>query len=217
MKFSDRLADHVKDLWVTASEKPFVTAMATGTLEEDRFRYYMLQDYLYLQDYTDLLQHMLTYTEAPALKDFLTQTMEVVREETFQVHLPNMKKLGISDEEIEAGERSGVIKEYVQYMRKQLEEEGLLAGLTALLQCSWVYAYIGESVTKTYSEEIARSPYKSWFDSYTSRGYCEANQNWIDLIDKETAAISPKKTETLLQIFETCAGYENRFWDVLYE
>ena len=33
---------------------PFVTQMADGTLPTEKFRYYMLQDYLYLKDYVKI-------------------------------------------------------------------------------------------------------------------------------------------------------------------
>ena len=62
MKFSDILYAHAKDLWEEAAEKPFVIAMADGTLDPARFRYYMLQDYLYLLDYIDILRSIRTYT-----------------------------------------------------------------------------------------------------------------------------------------------------------
>ena len=105
--------------------------------------------------------------------------------------------------------------EYLQYMRNLLPQEGLLAGLTALLQCSWAYAYIGQNVCAKYREELSRSPYKSWFDAYTCPEYIEANQKWIDLLDKETADIPSNLAEKLRLIFRKCAEYENRFWDVM--
>ena len=93
---------------------------------------------------------------------------------------------------------------------------GIAAGLTALLQCSWVYAYIGQSVTARYADEVAVSPYRSWFGAYTSDEYLKSNREWIEWLDGETKGIGEEETENLCKIFETCAGYENRFWDALY-
>ena len=38
MKYTQTLFEKAEDLWKEAAEKPFVTEMAEGTLEIDRFR-----------------------------------------------------------------------------------------------------------------------------------------------------------------------------------
>lgn len=216
MKFSDILYEHAADLWEEAAKKPFVVEMAEGTLSPDRFRFYMLQDYLYLQDYIDILKSFQTFTNKPSLRAFLDRIIEETEQETYRVHVPNMKKIGVRDEDIRNAERSGVIEEYVEYMRRQLRDSGLLAGLTTLLQCSWVYAYIGRKVTERYSEYLEKSPYRSWFAAYTCPEYIDANQMWIDVLDRETEEIAQKDAEKLCRVFRQCAIYENQFWDFLY-
>ena len=216
MNLSQLLSARAKSLWKEAAEKPFVTEMARGCLSKDRFRRYMLQDYLYFLDYIDILTCMLSYTEDPELQAFLRGIIRGTEKETGLVHLPNMEKMGISREEIEQCEKAEVLSEYVDYMKRALQDGGLAAGLTALLQCSWVYAYIGQTVTSQYADEIEDSPYKGWFDAYTIKDYISANQAWIDLVDRETADISEERADQLCEVFVTCAGFENRFWDYLY-
>lgn len=217
MKLSDRLYDRVRTLWKEAAEKPFVTEMAEGTLAEGLFRRYMLQDYLYLLAYIDILGSTLQLSANPRLSGFLRDTIEATRNETERVHLPNMEKIGISGEEISSCQPAGIVVEYLDFMRSLLREEGLLAGLTALLQCSWIYAYIGQILIGKYHEEIQASPYRSWFVAYTCPEYLESNRKWIDVLDEETAGIEKEEADRLCSIFERCAGYENRFWDMLYQ
>ena len=209
MKLSDTLYTEVKNLWKEAAEKPFVIEMAKGTLDEERFRHYMIQDYLYLQDYMDILNLILAHASDPGLRAFLRSTIEETKNETERVHVPNMRKIGISDEELSGCGRESVIIEYVGYMKRQLEEKGLLAGLTAMLQCSWVYAFVGKTLTEKCPDEIAASPYLSWFEAYTCADYILANQNWIDVLDAKTADIGREAAEDLADIFVTCARYEN--------
>lgn len=214
-KLSDKLRLQAADLWAEAADKPFVREMAEGTLPEDRFRNYMLQDFLYLQDYIEILRLTLNYTEDPALRGFLDRITEETLHETYRVHLPNMKRLGVSDDEIAGCAREPVIEEYVRYMREQLEEGGLRAGLTALLQCSWVYAYIGQKTDEKYHMSVLSSPYRFWFEAYTCEDYIRANDMWIEALDGICAELSEEETESLCRIFRTCAEYENRFWDTL--
>ena len=217
MKFSDKLYAGVNDLWREAADKPFVREMALGTLSEKRFRNYMIQDYLYLLDYIEILCFIRNQTEDEDLRRFLLAVINETEGETYRVHLPHMRKIGVSDEETASAFRLQVISEYTEYMREQVREHGFLAGLTALLQCSWLYAYIGEKMTAEYSEEIAASPFRFWFDAYTCKEYIETNQMWIDTLDHETEGITGDTAMLLKNIFRTCAEYENKLWDDLYE
>lgn len=202
-------------LWAESAGKEFVRAMADGTLGAERFREYMLQDYLYLHDYIDILKRIRGYAEDTGLEDFLDSVIRETENELYRMHIPSMKRIGIDDEEIRNCALMPEFRNYIDYMREQLEDKGLLAGLTALLQCSWNYAYVAQLLTERYPDEIAASPYRSWFEAYTCAEYLEANQNWIDVLDGRTAGISGEVAEDLARIFETCARYENSLWDAL--
>lgn len=217
MKFSEILYAGAEGLWREAADKPFVKEMAQGTLADKKFRNYMIQDYLYLLDYIEILNLVRSQTEDEGLRHFLLSVIKETENETYRVHLPHMRKIGVSDEEIKEAVRIPVIPEYTGYMREQTSEHGVLAGLTALLQCSWLYAFIGEKMTAEHSEEIAVSPYRFWFDAYTCKEYTDANQMWIDVLDRETEGISRDTAILLNNIFRTCAEYENTLWDELYE
>ena len=217
MKFSEKLHTGVEDLWREAAGKPFVREMALGTLTEKRFRNYMIQDYLYLLDYIEILSFIRSQTEDESLREFLLSVIKETENETYRVHIPHMRKIGVSDAEIEEAVRVPVISEYTGYMREQTREHGVLAGLTALLQCSWLYAYIGEKMTAEHSEEIAVSPYRFWIDAYTCKEYTDANRMWIDVLDRETEGINSDTAMLLKKIFRKCAEYENTLWDALYE
>ena len=217
MKFSEMLHAGADDLWREAADKPFVKEMALGTLPENKFRNYMIQDYLYLLNYIDILGFIRSQTGDENLRDFLLSVIKETENETYRVHIPHMRKIGVSDAEIEEAVRVPVISEYTGYMREQTREHGVLAGLTALLQCSWLYAYIGEKMTAEHSEEIAVSPYRFWFDAYTCKEYTDANRMWIDVLDRETEGINSDTAMLLKKIFRKCAEYENTLWDALYE
>lgn len=51
MKTSERLLNASKMIWDAYNEHPFVLGIQNGTLERDKFRYYIMQDFLYLKDY----------------------------------------------------------------------------------------------------------------------------------------------------------------------
>lgn len=209
------LFSETEDLWKEAVNKPFVKKMADGTLETEKYRRYMLQDYLYLTDYIELLREISESTEKKSLRSFLEKILRETQQEIERVHLPAMRELGITDTDIQNAVMAQVLQEYVGYMKQQLREEGFVGGLVALLQCSWAYAYIGQTVSEREAERLSASPYKSWFASYTCASYIETNQSWIDASDRETEDLDDTKKLRLCSVFQTCARYENLFWDDL--
>ena len=216
MKLTELLFSKAKEIWDQATEKPFVIEMAKGTLSDDLYKRYQLQDYLYLQEYIGILNRIKEFSDSDEITGFLDAIINEVIEELDHVHLPYLRKIGIKDEEIVANSELPVIREYIGYMKGKVEEYGLIAGITALLQCSWGYAYIGKTMFEKHAEEISGSKYKMWFEAYTSEGYVSANNTWIEVLDKLGADISEEETKTMTGIFTRCAQYEDELWDALY-
>ena len=52
MTTTERLLNVSKEIWEAYHEHPFVKGIADGSLDKEKFKYYMIQDYLYLLDYT---------------------------------------------------------------------------------------------------------------------------------------------------------------------
>ena len=144
MKLSELFFAKTKELWDEAANKPFVIEMAKGTLDADLFKRYMLQDYLYLQDYIAILKDIWEIAENVKIKAFLKRIIDGTVDETERVHVANMKELGITADDIARSVKFPVINAYVEYMRECTDRFGLTGGITSLLQCSWVYAYIAE-------------------------------------------------------------------------
>ena len=45
------LLEATKEIWESYNEHPFVKGIEDGTLDKEKFRYYIIQDFLYLEDY----------------------------------------------------------------------------------------------------------------------------------------------------------------------
>ena len=103
MKLSEILVSKVDKPWTETLEKTFLSEMAHGTLDPMKFRNFMLQDYMYLLDYIELLKDIKSLAENEELKDFLACVISDTENETYRVHIPAMKELGISDEDISGG------------------------------------------------------------------------------------------------------------------
>ena len=54
LSVSDRLHAAAAPIWEKCLRHPFVTGIGDGTLDVEKFRFFMLQDYLYLFDYAQV-------------------------------------------------------------------------------------------------------------------------------------------------------------------
>ena len=139
-KLSRRLYERVQELWPQYLRHPFVTQMAEGTLPVEKFRYYMLQDYLYLRDYVKIFAAIIQKADDFEQIRFLSGEMSDTIGETARTHLPFMKRLGITEEEIRLARPHMDNSAYSHYMLWEAQAGDVLTGLVALLNCSWSYA-----------------------------------------------------------------------------
>lgn len=216
MKLSEIIWARAEKIWPRYLEHPFVVQMADGTLPTDRFRYYMLQDYLYLKDYVKIFAAILQKSDDFEQIRFLCGEMSNTIGETFRTHLPYMRRLGITNEEIERATPHIDNSAYSHYMLCEAQSGDVLTGLVTLLNCSWSYAYIAEEMTRRFPNALSDERYGAWFAGYVSEEYRKTNRALIDRIDALAASIDEEKTRKLCEIFEKCCLFDLRFWDMVY-
>ena len=187
-KLSQKIAVLAEKLWPRYLCHPFITQMADGTLPLEKFRYYMLQDYLYLRDYTKILAAILQKADTFEQIRFLSGEIESTLGETYRTHIPYMQRLGITEEEICQAHTHIDNCAYSHYMLCETQNGNVLTGLVALLNCSWSYAYIAEQMVQRYPQALQNKTYGAWFAGYLSEEYRKANQDLIDRIDALAAS-----------------------------
>ena len=183
MKLSQTLYARAEKIWPRYLSHPFVTQMADGTLPPEKFRYYMLQDYLYLKDYVKIFAAIIQKADDFEQIRFLSEELADTIGETFRTHIPYMKRLGITEEEIRSARTHIDNNAYTHYMLWEAQAGDVLTGLVTLLNCSWSYAYVAEKIVERCPDALWDEHYGSWFAGYVSESYRRTNQMLIDRID----------------------------------
>ena len=218
VKLSERIYERAKALWPRYLTHPFVTEMADGTLPKEKFRYYMVQDYLYLRDYVKIFAAILQKTDDFEQIRFLSGEMANTIDETFRTHLPYMKRLGVTEKEIADARPHIDNSAYSHYMLCEAQAGDVLTGLVTLLNCSWSYAvYIaGQMVERCPRPRTMRTTKRVVRGLRVSEEYRQTNQALIDRIDALAEVIDEKKAQRLCEIFGNCCLFDLRFWDMVY-
>lgn len=215
-KLSQKIAVLAEKLWPRYLCHPFITQMADGTLPLEKFRYYMLQDYLYLRDYTKILAAILQKADTFEQIRFLSGEIESIPRRNLSHPYSLHATPWSTEEEIRQAHTHIDNCAYSHYMLCETQNGNVLTGLVALLNCSWSYAYIAEQMVQRYPQALQNKTYGAWFAGYLSEEYRKANQDLIDHIDALAASISPQEENRLCELFEKCCLFDLRFWDMAY-
>ena len=116
---------------------PFNAELAAGTLPEDRFRHYMVQDAHYLEGFARALSlasakghtadHVVHFAGAAQLAIAVERSL----------HADYFSKFGITPIAFKAAEPTPVCEHYVSYLLRVAALEPFEVALAALLPCFW--------------------------------------------------------------------------------
>ena len=99
MTMTERLLEATKEIWDGYNETPFVKGIADGSLDHEKFKYYMIQDYLYLLDYTKVFSIGTAKAKnLDAMRLFAGYTHSILDGE-MDIHRAYMTRLGIATED----------------------------------------------------------------------------------------------------------------------
>lgn len=215
MKFSERLYENVLPIWQKNHAHPFVQGMGDGTLDKNKFRFYMIQDYLYLIEYAKVFA--LGAVKATDLKTMgkFASLLDSTLNEEMELHRQYAKKFSITKEELEAAKPSPTTLAYTHYML-HVSQNGTLAELVAaLLPCMWSYWEIGKDLN---SREGASEHefYGEWISMYASEEFGQLATWCIDLMDELTNGKPEVELVKLEEIFLNTTRFEYMFWEMAF-
>lgn len=211
--FSERLFQRVEPIWQSYLEHPFVAGIGTGTLDKDKFKHWLKQDYLYLIDYTRLFA--LGVTKARDLETmtlFGTLVHETLHTE-MQLHRNYAAQFGISEQELEATTPASTTTSYTSYMLDHAQRGDIEYVIAAVLTCTWSYNYIGRALNGI--EGAADHPfYGEWIQMYSSDEFTALTHQLIEMMDHAVEGQSEATLQALEDIVVRTSYYEYMFWDM---
>ncbi|MDQ0300632.1 thiaminase/transcriptional activator TenA [Salibacterium salarium] len=215
MTFSERLYEKVKPIWEKNHNHPFVQKMGKGTLDKDKFRYFMIQDYLYLIEYAKLFAiGAVKATDVKTMGEF-AKMLDTTLNTEMALHRQYAKKFNISEEELEQAKPAAVTVSYTHYMLAVGQNGGLAELVASLLPCMWSYAEIGKSLQQIPGAS-EHEFYGEWISMYADDEFQELAQWTINLLDQLAEEKPEHELRHLEEMFLTTTRFEYMFWDMAY-
>ncbi|WP_082234504.1 thiaminase II [Halobacillus massiliensis] len=214
--FTDRLYDSSKAIWDKYLEHPFVKGIGDGSLEIDKFKFFMEQDYLYLIDYCRVFAlgsvKAVTLETMTLFADLLHSTLN----EEMALHLKYAEKIGISREELESTAPSSTLLAYTSYMLNKAHQGSEAEVVACVLACTWSYNEIGLALNRVEGASNHEF-YGDWVQMYASDEFTELAKKMKQLMN-ELADDKPEREKAhLVEIFVHTSKLEYLFWEMAYQ
>ncbi|WP_428487564.1 thiaminase II [Rhodopila sp.] len=189
---------------------PFNRELAAGTLCQDRFRFYIAQDALYLEQYARILA--LAGARGPdgaTLQLFARSALEAVTVEQ-ALHGDYFAHFTIDPTRIEP---TPDCLAYTSFLLATAYQEPWEVLLAALLPCFWIYWDVGNTISR---EAAADNPYRAWIDTYSDEAFGKAVGAVIAATDRAAETATPNVQDKMIQAFIRSSQFEWLFWDGAY-
>lgn len=217
MKFTEILFERVKHIWDGYLEHPFIVELGEGTLEKDKFKNYLIQDYLYLVEYSKVFALGIVKSESVEEMKFYLQALRGTVEDETAVHIEYLEGFGYSREKTEKCDALIENSSYTSYMQSIALKGNMKEIAMAVMPCTWGYYYIGSNLKEKYNDKIQTNFYKSWIEEYSSENFKNTTEKWINYIDEICKNIQEDEKEELIKIFINSSVYEMEFWNMAYK
>ena len=213
-KFSARLRRRAGRIWRAIDAHPFLRELHAGTLPINRFTYFILQDYVYLLDFAQVLcQGGAKSPDLETLELFCHHALGAVEVER-SFHASFGETLGLSRRQLDAVAKGPITQAYIGHLQSVARGGSLGELVAAVLPCYWIYGEIGRSLYK----KRPRKPkiYREWIETYASETFWRPVREQIRLMDRLGAAANGSEKKLMTAHFVLSSRYEFMFWEQAY-
>ena len=213
LRFSEEAWRDTAGLRQAIHRLPFNTELAAGTLAPERFRFYILQDAIYLGEYARVLA--LAAAKAPdaaTVQVFAHDAVEAIAVEQ-ALHERYLGEFGVEPQAVAAADPAPDCLAYTSYLLATAHQQPWPVLVAAVLPCFWIYWEVAQAITR---QAAPQNRYQAWIDTYADPRFGEAVRMVIDIADRAADAVTPASRAAMLAAFTRSVQYEFLFWDGAY-
>jgi thiaminase/transcriptional activator TenA len=202
-------------IWQKSHDHPFVRGMADGSLSDEKFRFYICQDYLYLIEYARLYGLAAVKANDLPIMEKFAALMHATLHVEMEHHRKYGEKIGITRHEMEQTEPSAVTLAYTGFMLRTAYKGSLAHVLAVLLPCTWSYWEMGKSLAAS-AQSLQHPHYREWILLYSSAEFGDLALTLIDQLNQVCEGLPDKEIAELETLFIQASKFEWQFWDMAW-
>jgi thiaminase (transcriptional activator TenA) len=211
MSFTGDLWKAIAPIYAAILRHPFVTGLTDGSLPAESFRFYAVQDALYLKDFARALS--LAAARAPRdewtimFNEHAAGALKVER----ALHESFFREFGLDPQEVAATPLAPTNVAYTSYLIAVAYAAPFHEAVAALLPCYWIYWEVGKALEQRGSPDPL---YTRWIGTYASAEFGDIVQAVLACTDALARDLRDAERRVMLRHFVTTSRYEWMFWDM---
>ncbi|HWB71466.1 MAG TPA: thiaminase II [Egibacteraceae bacterium] len=211
--FTAQLWDAISGLYDKILDHPFVAGLTDGSLPRESFRFYVIQDALYLRDYARALS--VCSARAPdedAIAMFARHAAGAITVER-SLHESFFAEFGLSPHDVADTPMAPTNLAYTSYLLAVAHGGSFPEALGAVLPCYWIYWEVGKALLEHGSPDPL---YRRWIDTYGGEEFAAVVRAVLELTDRVGTQLTADQRRAVRERFVTTSRYEWMFWDMGY-
>jgi thiaminase (transcriptional activator TenA) len=214
MRFTTALWQSIDGIYAAILRHPFVRGLTDGSLPRESFRFYVVQDALYLREFARALS--LAAARSPQ-DDWIIMFNEhaagALRVER-ALHEGFFDEFGLSAADIAATPPAPTNLAYTSYLLAVANAAGFHETIAALLPCYWIYWEVGKELERAGSPDAL---YARWIGTYASKEFGALVSAVLAATDATAGRLSDSDRDAMRRHFLVTSRYEWMFWDMGYK
>ena len=201
--------------WADYTGHKFVQALGDGTLPEECFRHYLIQDYLFLIHFARA--YALAAYKSDDLDDIraAAKTVSALVDTEMGLHVKYCAGWGISEADMRAAPEAAANMAYTRFVLERGGAGDVLDLYTALAPCVVGYAEIALALMSDPATRRDNNPYAEWIANYAGDDYQAVASGAVERLDDLAARRGgDARFESLSATFRAATRLEVGFWDM---
>jgi thiaminase/transcriptional activator TenA len=214
LKPTDELFQSAKSIWDAGLEHPFVTGLADGSLDVERFKRWVLQDYLYLKEFARIFAWAVAKADNLEAMGWYAKVLDLTLNTEMSLHRSYAERFGITAAQLEEQAMWPTTRAYTDFLLRVSADGDMLDLLAALLPCAWGYVYVARRLAD--GEAPTEERYADWIAQYASDEFREA-ADWLENeLNRLAVGVTTEKMTRLTELFVLSSRYEWQFWEMCW-
>ena len=211
MAFTGELWKSIEPIYAAILRHPFLRGLTDGSLPRESFKFYAVQDALYLREFARALS--LAGARAPQddwiimFNEHAAGALKVER----SLHESFFQEFGLTSQGVASTPLAPTNLAYTSYLLAVAYGSPFHEAIAALLPCYWIYWEVGKELERVGSADPL---YKRWIGTYASEEFGSVVRAVLASADQVAAGLTPLERDAMRRHFITTSRYEWMLWDM---
>jgi thiaminase/transcriptional activator TenA len=213
MGFNAELWKSIETIYAAILRHPFLTGLMDGSLPHESFRFYAVQDALYLREFARALS--IAAARAPQ-DDWIVMFNEHAAgalKVEHALHESFFREFGLGPQQVAATPLAPTTLAYTSYLLSVAYAAPFHESIAALLPCYWIYWEVGKELERAGSPDPL---YARWIGTYASAEFGSLVRAVLDVTEVTAARLQAAERDAMRRHFLVSSRYEWMFWEMGY-